>query len=126
MGSSTSNLENQITSYYLFHKKLERFFIAGYNPFYPQNKGELKIEKFYIINKNLLYMWKSYCNYELFKSNLDEIHLNNSDIDKYKDNIAKITKKLIKTLGIEDIPSIYYNDLTVECNWYSRNTIIDF
>ena len=123
MGSSTSNLENQITYYYLFHKKLERFFLAGYNPFYDQKKGELKVEKFYIINKNLLHMWKNYCNYGLFKSNLDEIHLNNGDIEKYKDDVIKITKTLIKTLGIQDIPFNYYNDLTVECKWYSRNIL---
>ena len=123
MGNDTNNPENQITYYYLFHKKLERFFLAGYNPFYSQKNGKFKIEKFYIINKDLLYMWKNYCNYDVFKSNLELIDLNDGNIDKYNDDVKKTVKSLINALDMKNIEYSFDNDWTVESKLYSRNIL---
>ena len=72
MGADSSNLTNQILCYYLFHKKLELFFNNQYNPFI-NNKMEIKLESYYIINKDILKSWKEYCNYSLHKAYLDKI-----------------------------------------------------
>ena len=80
--------------------------------FYSEENEDVSVKKF-----SLSY----YCFF--WNISLDEIHLNNGDIEKYKDDVIKITKTLIKALGIQDIPSNYYNDLTAECKWYSRNIL---
>ena len=59
MGAGNSVLTNQILYYYLFHKKLELFFKGQYNPFSEINKEEkIQLEKYYIINKRFLSIWK--------------------------------------------------------------------
>ena len=65
MEDSNSILTNQIKYYYLFHKQIENIFQSGQNPLYTSNYdyyGKPKIKLFYVLDTNLLDMWKNYCN----------------------------------------------------------------
>ena len=122
MGSSDSNLKKQIIHYYIFHKKLERFFTKGYNCLFMNEKKELNIECFYVINKNLVDNWKYYCNYFIFKAYFDEVKFN-SDFKKYKEELKKIFDKTNETLKLNDLNWDINLNNTWEFKWFSRNIL---
>ena len=124
MGNSNL-LRNQIVYYYLFHKKLECFFNSGYNPFYNNKSNELKIEKFYVINKNLIRNFKEYWQYYLFKYNFDQINMNDfkGDIDKYKSQLEKKFDEINKEVDLKQIPHTYIYNEFVENQLCSKNML---
>ena len=87
MGNSSVVLNNQILYYYLFHKKLELFFVQQNSPFFEINKKEIKLDKYYIIDKKLLNSWKEYSFYNLHKYYLNKINLYNYSFEKYIKNL---------------------------------------
>ena len=123
MGSGSSNLTNQILTYYLFHKKLELFFNCQNNPFIQNNKEGMKVEKYYIIQKELIELWKDYCNYSLHKTYLDQINFYNTNIESYITNIKDSIEKLNKELNKTDIKETFYNGIYTESNWYGKSKL---
>ena len=123
MGSGSSNLTNQILTYYLFHKRLELFFNCQNNPFIQNNKEGMKVEKYYIIQKELIELWKDYCNYSLHKTYLDEINFYNTNIESYITNIKDSIEKLNKELNKTDIKETFYNGIYTESNWYGKSKL---
>ena len=123
MGSGSSNLTNQILTYYLFHKKLELFFNCQNNPFIQNNKEGMKVEKYYIIQKELIELWKDYCNYSLHKTYLDKIYFYNTNIESYITNIKDSIENLNKELNKTDIKETFYNGIYTESNWYGKSKL---
>ena len=123
MGSGSSNLNNQILTYYLFHKKLELFFSGQYNPFFQKNNEGIKLENYYIISKDLIEPWKEYCQYSLHKNYLDKIDFYNTGIEKYVNLLENEIKQLNNSLCIVDISDAYTNGANTDCNWYSRSKL---
>ena len=117
-----SNLKNQVIHYYIFHKKLEMFFKHGYNPFFIEDNRELKIQKFYVIDKYLEENWKYYCNYFMFKAYFDGIKLNNN-FKEYKEHLEKIFDKTNKTLKLGDINGKLDLENISQYKWFKRNIL---
>ena len=110
MGAGNSILTNQILYYYLFHKKLELFFKGQYNPFSEINKEEkIQLEKYYIINKTFISMWKEYCSYDLHKKSLDKINIYNIKKEDYIEKLQGNINSLNEKLGKLDISGKFYN-----------------
>ena len=70
----------QIAFYYYFHKKIEKIYTTGFNPFFKyetnvffNSNKETSIEKFYIIDKNWINCWKKYSGYDKAKEYFDKI-----------------------------------------------------
>ena len=122
MGSSDSNLKNQVIHYYIFHKKLEMFFKHGYNPFFMKDNRELKIQKFYVIDKYLEENWKVYCNYFVFKTYFDEIKFNDN-LEKYKDKLEKKFDKTNKEFKLGDINGKLDLKNISQYKWFKRNIL---
>jgi len=91
MGVYESNLKKQIVHYYLFHKQIECFFNSGFNPFCLY-KNPI-IERFYVVDSNLVQYWKDYCNYEKYKKLFDKVKMNSDDIEGYKNYLEKVFDK---------------------------------
>ena len=123
MVSNSYELTNQILYYYRFHKKLELFFKGQYNPFILNNKDGIKLESYYIISKNVLEKWKVYCNYFLYKTNLDNIDFHNMTIEEYMNKLERKIRQLNLELGKNDILNTYSNDVTSESNFYSKSRL---
>ena len=125
MGSTNDTIKNQIIYYYLFHKQIENLFEHGYNPFYRKNNNnnQLNIEHFYVIEKNLVKVWKTYCNYDIYKNYFDEIKLKNNNIELYKEQMKIIIDKLKKEIKLENILWKFNSDINNECKWSSRNIL---
>ena len=107
MGSdNTKNYysNEQIISYYIFHKKIEQLIKDGFNPFPDSYMEKPKIENLYIINGNLINTWKCYSGYEIAKDALDSIPLVDKKQYKYL-----LNNKLIGLINQEIISNKYYN-----------------
>ena len=122
MGSNSSNLRSQILYYYLFHKKLELFFTGQNNPFIQNNKEGMKLENYYIIDRNLIYQWMNYSEYSMHKTYLDSIEYN-CDFKDYIKKLEETIEGLNKVLKKYDIPYSFTNGLHTDCNWYSRTRL---
>ena len=122
MGSSDSNLKKQIIHYYIFHKKIERFFENGYNPFFKNEKKELNIERFYVIDRYLVQTWKQYCNYIMFKTYFDEIKFK-SNLKKYKEELEKKFDETNKELKLENLYWEKNLNNTGELIWFSKSIL---
>ena len=122
MGADSSNLTNQILCYYLFHKKLELFFNNHYNPFI-NDKKEIKLESYYIINKDILKLWKEYCNYSLHKAYLDKIDFYSISIEGCVGKIREVIQKLNVELNKANIIEEFDNGANTECNWYCKSRL---
>ena len=123
MGAGNSILTNQILYYYLFHKKLEVFFKGQYNPFFQIYKEEIKLDKYYIINKEIITIWKDYCSYDLHKKSLDKINIYSINIEDYIEKLQRKINSLNEKLGKQYISEKYYNDISKESNWYSQSKL---
>ena len=123
MGAGNSILTNQILYYYLFHKKLEVFFKGQYNPFFQIYKEEIKLDKYYIINKEIITIWKDYCSYDLHKKSLDKINIYSINIEDYIEKLQRKINSLNEKLGKQYISEKYYNDISKESNLYNQSKI---
>ena len=123
MGNTHPNLKKQIIHYYIFHKKVERFFENGYNPFFMDKNKELKIECFYIIDRYLVEQWKNYCNYFMFKAYFDEIKFNKDYFDKYKEELKKKFDETIKGLNFGNLELAKNFEYEGQYIWSSRNIL---
>ena len=122
MGNSSDVLNNQILYYYLFHKKLELFFNRQHNPFFEINKKEIKLDKYYIIDKKLLYSWKEYSYYDLHKYYLNKIELYNNSFEEYIKKLESTIKKVKESSGINNIATLFDNP-GADSEWYNNNKL---
>ena len=122
MGSSDSNLKNQIIHYYIFHKKIEWFFGNGYNRMFKNDKNELNIERFYVLDRDLVKNWKQYCNYYMFKTYFDDIKFT-GNLKKYKEELEKKFDETNKELKLDDLYWIINLNNKGELIWFSRNIL---
>ena len=120
MGSSDSNLKNQIIHYYIFHKKVEWFFGNGYNPIFKNDKKELKVERFYVIDRYLVKDWKQYCNYLMFKTFFDEVKFD-GNLKKYREELEKKFDTTNEEIKLENLYWEKNIGKTGELIWLSRN-----
>ena len=114
-------MKNQIIHYYLFHKQIEKIFENGYNPFYINNNNQVKLEKFYVIDKILVEQWKNNCQYTTYKFNFEQIEIDSNN-KKYISLLEKKYDKTNKELKLNDIQSSFWNGL-VDYQWCSKNIL---
>jgi len=122
MGNSSDVLNNQILYYYLFHKKLELFFNRQHNPFFEINKKEIKLDKYYIIDKKLLYSWKEYSYYDFHKYYLNTIKWNNYSFEEYIKKLESTIKKVNEESSINNIATLFDNP-GADSEWYNNNKL---
>ena len=123
MGAGNSILTNQILHHHSSHKKLEVFFKGQYNSFFQIYKEEIKLDKYYIINKEIITIWKDYCSYDLHKKSLDKINIYSINIEDYIQKLQRKINSLNEKLGKQYISEKYYNDISKESNWYSQSKL---
>ena len=99
----------QITSYYLFHKKIELIFQKGINHLYKYvsknfftkffiNDYINEKQEFFILEDNFVKTWKSYVNYDIAKKYLDKIDiLKYNNEEEYISEIKECCENMILT-----------------------------
>ena len=122
MGSSCSNLKNQVVNYYLFHKQIECFFINKYNDFYRQ-ENEVKIEDFYVISIDLIKKWKNCSNYLIYKQSFDALY-NTNNTSQLKSLLEKKFDEIYKEEEIGKYEEEFKDDLTAGSSWCCRSIIM--
>ena len=79
-----SSFAKRIVKYYIFHLKLETIFGANKKLIKTEQKNEIKINEFYILDYNWVDFWRAYAEYNEIKENLDKVdYINNLDMIKH-------------------------------------------
>ena len=114
----------QISYYYLFHKKIELFFQEGLNHLYKYSSPSFlkaiflnddinQKEEFYILEEDLIQEWKSSTNYNTAKKYLDSINVfSYSNENEYMAEIKERCDNMILTGEINNDPPKEENNLS--------------
>ena len=97
----------QMANYYHFHKKIEKIFTTGFNPYFKYEKssilnpnGETSIDSFYIIDKSWINLWKIYSAYDKAKEYFDKIET--QEEKKLEKKLTNMCNNMILTGEIDN------------------------
>ena len=114
--NNTNDIANekakQIAYYYFFHKKIEKIFKTGFNPFFNYENTkiynpneEIFEETFYIIDEKWINLWKIYSGYIVAKEYFDKIEP--KEEKTLKSEVTLMCNNMIMTGEINDCKDVF-------------------
>ena len=135
--STAQKKANEISAYYIFHKKIELIFHHNSNHFYQYNYKNMivkffsnddinKCQNFYLIEKNFIQNWETYVNYQTAKQYLDKINaLKYNTEEEYISEINEMCNNMVLTGEIKEDSKNTYKPFLINNNGYDLRNFIN-